>query len=142
MENNNNFLDNQASFAGKKVLIVDDEECIVFLFRTILELEFNDIEVDIARNGLQAVESFQSKHHELVLMDLHMPIMDGFSAYNKIYEMCDSESRNMPPVIFCTGFAPSTRMKSVLEKNPSNGYLPKPISADELIDAIKLSMKM
>ncbi len=142
MGNNNNFLDNQASFAGKKILIVDDEECIVFLFRAILELEFNDIEVDIARNGLQAVESFRSNHQELVLMDLHMPIMDGFSAYNKISEMCDSESRNMPPVIFCTGFAPSSRMKSVLEKNPDNGYLPKPISADELIDAIKLSMKL
>ena len=130
------------SFSGKRVLIVDDEECIVFLFKSILKSVFSDIKIDIARNGLQAVESFRSTQHELVLMDLHMPIMDGFSAYNKINQLCDSESWNMPPVIFCTGFAPSERMRCILDENPCNGYLPKPISADELVGAIKSSMKL
>ncbi len=142
MDKDNNFLDNDSSFAGRKVLIVDDEDCIVFLFRTILEMEFSDIVVDIACDGMQAVESFRSNHHELVLMDLHMPIMDGFSAYNEINQLCDSENLNMPPVIFCTGFAPSERMRKVLDDNPCNGYLPKPISADELVGAIKSSMKL
>lgn len=138
----NNFLNSESSFSGKRVLVVDDEDCIVYLFRTILEMEFSDIEVDVAHNGQQAVESFRTNHHELVLMDLHMPVMDGFSAYSEINELCDSEECNMPPVIFCTGFAPSDRMKSVLDENPCNGYLPKPISAAELIGAIKTSMKI
>jgi CheY-like chemotaxis protein len=134
-------VENISSFAGQKVLIVDDEDSIVLLFRSILEFAFNDIEVDIARNGMQAVESFRSKQHGLLLMDLHMPIMDGFSAYDKINQLCASESWNMPSVIFCTGFAPSDKMRKVLDDNPCNGYLPKPISPDDLIGAIKSSMK-
>ena len=87
------------SFLGKRVLIVDDEECIVSLFQSILKSVFSDIKIDSAKNGLQAVESFQSNQHELLLMDLHMPIMDGFSAYNEINQLCDSENWEMPPAL-------------------------------------------
>ena len=38
-----------------RILIVDDEECIVYLFRTILSASFGDLEIDVARNGMQAV---------------------------------------------------------------------------------------
>ncbi|MCK5529058.1 MAG: response regulator, partial [Kiritimatiellae bacterium] len=78
-----NSSDQDASLLGKKLLIVDDDDSIVSLFQAVLQLMFSDVEIDIARNGLQAVESFRSKQHGVVLMDLNMPVMGGFTAYNE-----------------------------------------------------------
>lgn len=135
-----NSSDQDASLLGKKLLIVDDDDSIVSLFQAVLQLMFSDVKIDIARNGLQAVESFRSKQHGVVLMDLNMPVMGGFTAYNEIQQLCGLKSWRMPSVIFCTGFAPSDKMKKVLNNDPRSGYLPKPISPDELVDAVKSSL--
>ncbi len=124
----------------KRVLIVDDEKCILDLFKTIVAMSFSDMEIDVAQDGLQAVEWFKKKHHELLLMDIHMPNMDGISAYHKIHQLCQDEMCDMPGVIFCTGFAPPDKMRRILAENSNNGFLPKPISPDALIGAIKTSM--
>lgn len=134
---NNNSSDQNAGFLGKKLLIVDDEYTIVSLFQTILQLVFSGVEIDIAENGLQAVESFRSKQHGILLMDLNMPVMDGFTAYNEIHQLCDSNNWDMPSVIFCTGFAPPDKMQKVLAENPKTEFLPKPISPDDLIGAVQ-----
>ena len=120
-----------------RILIVDDEECIVYLFRTILSSSFGDLEIDVARNGMQAVESFRANRPDMLLLDLHMPIMDGFSAYNAIESLCAREGWHLPSVVFCTGFAPPDKLSAVLQSHPGHGFLPKPVSPDELVGAIE-----
>ena len=120
-----------------RVLVVDDEECIVNIFSSIIKLAFSDVQVDIASNGRQAMECFRNQRHKLLLLDIHMPVMDGISLYSAIQECCDKEQTDMPDIIFCTGFAPPGRMKKILDANPDIGFLPKPVSPDDLVGAVK-----
>ena len=133
----NDLMGTKTDLKKDRILIVDDEECIVYLFRTILNSSFADLEIDVARDGVQAVECFRANRPDLMLLDLHMPVMDGFSAYSEIEALCGRESWDLPSVVFCTGFAPPDKLRQVLTSHPSHGFLPKPVSPDELLDAIE-----
>lgn len=121
---------------GGRVLIVDDDELIVNLFRAILASATVGMEIDVAADGAQAVERFRARRHGVLLMDLHMPVMDGFSAFRRIEELCGEGKWRMPAVVFCTGFAPSDTLKQVLEEDPRHGFLSKPVAADQLVEAV------
>ena len=43
----------------------------------------------------------------------------------------------MPAVVFCTGFAPPDKLRQVLDSHPDHGFLPKPVSPYELIEAVQ-----
>ena len=72
----------------KRVLLVDDEESIRTLFQIILSAQLPDRTFDVASNGAEAVESFIRGHHAVLLMDLHMPVMDGQIAFAEIERIC------------------------------------------------------
>jgi len=95
------------NFKGKKVLLVEDMEInreIVLML-----LESTQLEIDCAVNGIQAVDMFidEPKNYDLILMDVHMPGMDGYEATRKIREY----------------------EKNLAEKNPSQKYSQIPIIA-------------
>jgi two-component system response regulator AtoC len=60
------------------VLIADDEASIRLLYRSAFELE--GAEVDVALDGEDAVEQASTSHHDLIILDLRMPRLDGLSA--------------------------------------------------------------
>jgi CheY-like chemotaxis protein len=120
-----------------RILIVDDEEAIVYLFRAILDSAFKSMKIDTVGDGAEAVACFRAKRHDVLVMDLHMPVLDGFSAFRQIEELCRGEQWSMPSVVFCTGFAPPEVLGRIIARDPRHGYLPKPVSPDELIGAIK-----
>jgi DNA-binding response OmpR family regulator len=70
-----------------KLLVVDDEENI----RTIVRkyAEFESFEVDEAKDGLEAVDLCENKAYDIIVMDIMMPELDGFSAVKKIKEKTD-----------------------------------------------------
>ncbi len=121
----------------KSILIVDDEPSILRLFKTILTGALPGIEVDTATNGEEAVQAFLQRRHSVVLMDLHMPVMDGRTAFVKIEEACRAEGWKVPSVIFCTGFVPPQSIKSVVANNPAHGLLTKPVAGHVLVDAVQ-----
>jgi len=120
---------------GGRVLIVDDEP-IVDLFRTILASTVAGMEIDVAADGAQAVERFRAKRHGVLLMDLHMPVMDGLSAFRRIEKLCGEGKWRMPAVVFCTGFAPPDMLRQVLDGDSRHGFLSKPVTADQLVEAV------
>jgi len=124
-----------------RVLVVDDDENIRRLFRTILSAAIPGGEIDIVTNGAEAVESFEQKHHTLVLMDLHMPVMDGQAAFFEIEKRCRQADYEMPSVVFCTGFAPPESVIRTVTDNPKHCLLSKPVDAPTLIDAIKSRLR-
>lgn len=78
-------IDNLISIqAGRKILIVEDNKINQIVTKNILEKE--NLECDVVSNGLLAVEAVMKKDYNLILMDLNMPIMDGFEAARKIRE--------------------------------------------------------
>jgi two-component system alkaline phosphatase synthesis response regulator PhoP len=69
----------------KKLLIVDDEPHIrLLLEQTLEELEDKDVELLIATNGLEALETIQRERPDLVFLDVMMPKMDGIDVCQKV----------------------------------------------------------
>lgn len=120
-----------------RVLIVDDEGTIVRLFQMILSTALPSVKIDTASNGIEAVELFGTGHHGVILMDLHMPGMDGYAAFNRIERMCRDRGWEMPCVIFCTGFTPPDTVSNVVNSNPVHALLTKPVGGQTLIEAVK-----
>ncbi|MDP1784628.1 MAG: response regulator, partial [Sulfuricurvum sp.] len=111
-------------FAGGKVLVVEDNEINQLVARDLLE-SFG-LDVSMADNGKEAVEKVKSGSYDLILMDLQMPIMDGFEATRKIREF----NRDIP--IFALSAAVMEHDKELTIAAGMNDHLAKPINVDEL----------
>jgi DNA-binding NtrC family response regulator len=92
-----NNINNNNSNRPKRILIVDDEQDIISVFKMVLEM--NDFEVDAYNNPLLALSNFKKNAYDLVILDIRMPDMDGFELYKKI-KMVDDKVK----VCFMTAF--------------------------------------
>lgn len=119
-----------------RVLIVDDEATIVRLFKMLLEFDLPGKQIDTACNGAEAIEKFSSGHHGVLVMDLHMPVMDGLNAFLNIESSCRSNDWQMPAVVFCTGYAPPDPVLKAVAGSSSHCLLQKPVTSDVLVQAV------
>ncbi len=120
-----------------RVLIVDDEESIVDVFTIMLSEELPGIVVDSAGDGAAGVRLFEATQPDVVIMDLHMPIMDGLTAFKRMLEVSRETGRPMPKVIFCTGYAPPNEFdKLISERDAQHEVLYKPVSTRDLIERV------
>ena len=83
----------------RKILIADDEEVIRKLFRMILSAALPECEFDIVSDGALAVEKFKEGHHGTLLMDVHVPNMDGIQALFGINKACEELDWEKPACI-------------------------------------------
>ena len=120
-----------------RILIADDEHQICNMFKILFGSEFKGCRIDIAVNGREAVENFRSAHEAVIVMDLRMPVMNGFEAYEEIMKICAEENWAEPVVIFCTGYDPDKRMARILEDKPEHCLLRKPVPTSKLMDLIR-----
>lgn len=113
-----------------KVLVVDDQE----LNRTLLQflLEEEGYEVVIATNGLEAIECFDEELPDLVLLDVVMPVMDGFATAPVLKQKADELYL---PIIFITALDDQASLKRCLEVG-GDDFLNKPF--DKVILSAKI----
>ena len=76
---------------GKKVLVVDDEKLIVKGIR--FSLEQDDMEVDCAYDGEEAVQKARENQYDIILLDLMLPKIDGLEVCQQIREFSDAYSQ-------------------------------------------------
>ena len=119
---------------GKRVLIVDDNPASRDLLRFALELQYV---VDEAANGQEAIFRIRHTHPDLVLMDVQMPVMDGYSALREI--RANPASATLP-VIAITAFAMLEDRRTAFAAG-FDGYLAKPINIVALRTLIALLLK-
>ena len=127
--------------ANRRILIVDDEQMIRKLFGMIVLSEFPDAVIDQAANGNEALTAFQEGHHDLIVMDLQMPVMDGREAFVGIQRICEKNKWTVPRVIFCTGFTLSESMAEIVKESTVHCLLRKPVKADTLIEAVRQRLR-
>ena len=123
-------------FDGKKILLVEDNLLNQEIAQSILQ-ESNFI-VDVADDGTVAVEKIRNARpdqYDLVLMDIQMPVMDGYEATRQIRALADVNKANIP-IIAMTANA-FDEDKQAAFKAGMNGYMAKPIEIQELIDTLK-----
>ena len=115
---------------SKLILIVEDDPKSLKLTRDLLQVSgYETIE---AVNGLQGIELAQTKNPKLILMDLMMPEMDGYTACSKIKA---DQVTKVIPVIMLTAVGHELNKKFALEMG-ADGYITKPFTREELLDAI------
>lgn len=123
-------------FAGMRLLLVEDNE-INREFAGLL-LRSEDIEVDEAVNGLEAVLKVQEKTYDCVLMDVQMPVMDGLEATRQIRALANNpgqEGYASLPIIAMTALA----MEKDIERTRGagmNDHVTKPVEPEELMEAL------
>ena len=93
----NDNINNMNSNRLKRILIVDDEQDIISVFKMVLEM--NDFEVDAYNDPLLALSNFKQNVYDLIILDIRMPDMDGFELFKKI-RMVDDKVK----VCFMTAF--------------------------------------
>ena len=116
---------------------VDDDATCRILYAAIVRKGMPDIQVEVASNGADAVDSFASAHQYLIIMDVRMPVMDGLEAYENISAMCKKKKWELPSVIFYTGFMTPDSLDHVLSANPQHSLLRKPLGGDELMAEVQ-----
>ena len=121
----------QKRLSGKMIMVVDDDIKNVFVMSTALE-EHGATVID-AQNGLEALELLQNKTVDLVLMDIMMPVMDGYTAMKKIRE--DSALKSLPVIALTAKALKEDREKCI--SAGANDYLAKPVDYDMLIGLVE-----
>ena len=119
--------------AGKKVLLVDDDMRNIFSLTTALET--NKMIVEFAENGQEAIEILKKQRDiDLVLMDIMMPVMNGYEAIQEIRKM---EGFLELPIIALTAKAMKNDREKCLDAGASD-YISKPVNLDQLLSLIRV----
>ncbi len=130
----------KVEFAGKRILLVEDN----LMNREIATEYLQDFGflVENAENGKEAcdiLENIEPGYFDLVLMDIQMPIMNGFEATQKIRSFKNKKIANIP-IIAMTANAFEEDRKAA-ENAGMNGHLAKPIDVEKLVDTLKEILK-
>lgn len=128
-------------FQGKRILLVEDnllnQEIAVELLK---EAGFI---LDTAEDGIIAVEKMQKARpgqYDLILMDIQMPIMDGYEATRQIRKLENPEIANIPIVAMTANAFEEDRQKAL--DAGMNGHVSKPIDLGKLLEAVKKVLKV
>ncbi|MCX6150253.1 MAG: response regulator [Ignavibacteriales bacterium] len=115
-----------------KILLAEDyKHSQIIVTRLLKKNTFENIVV--VENGEEAIEMAKQQHFDLILMDMQMPVMNGFEATEKIRLMPQYKDT---PIIALTAFAMKGDREKCLEAGATD-YIPKPIDSKEFIEKVK-----
>ena len=119
-------------YAGKRILLAEDNELNAEIAMTILEEE--GFLVEHAEDGIVCVDMLQKAapdYYDLILMDIQMPNMDGYKATQVIRELADSEKAGISIVAMTANAFEEDRRDAY--KVEMNGHIAKPIQIDKFM---------
>lgn len=117
----------------KKILLVDDEEQLGLAVK--IRLQAKGYQVKVATDGSQALEQVKGQRPDLIILDVRMPVMDGYSC---LRELNSRYGRGEIPIIILTA---RDRMQDLFELEGIEDYVVKPFDHDDLIRRIELAFK-
>ncbi|HZU24795.1 MAG TPA: response regulator [Bryobacteraceae bacterium] len=114
-----------------RILLVEDND----VFQTVVRhmLRRHELPLDCVSDGASAIEQARARHYDLILMDLQMPVMDGFATTEKIREI--PGYRETPILAITANTSDEFRTRS--DRHGMQEFLSKPIRSAELIAAIR-----
>ena len=127
-----------ASMGRLMVLLVEDSATNRFLIEAYLKQ--TPYQVDVAENGEIAVRKYMAGNYDLVLMDMQMPVMDGYTATRRIRRWESAHGRHPTPIIALTAHALIEDVQKSLEAG-CNVHLTKPVKKAALLEAMNAYAK-
>ena len=115
---------------GKKVLLVEDNQINVMVGKQILEKA--NLVVDVAYDGLVAVNKAQENNYHVILMDIQMPVMDGYTAAKEIRKF------NTTVPILALSASVFQEVKEKMIESGMDGFIFKPFDPEDLLNKIEV----
>jgi DNA-binding response OmpR family regulator len=122
----------EASLKSSAILVVDDDSALVGAISALLTV--GGYRVEVAYNGVEAIEVFESSKPELVLLDLAMPGRDGLTVIQEI------RTRSATPIIVLTGETDETAKVDALDAG-ADDYVTKPFGRHELLARVRAALR-
>ena len=122
----------KSSEKKSKILIAEDEEFLIDAYTVKMQRE--NFDIGIARNGEEALKLVKEFHPDLILLDLIMPIMDGFQVLAKLQK---DENDKKIPVIIASNLDQDASVKKGLALGAKDYYIKSNISINELVEKCK-----
>ena len=117
---------------NKKIIVAEDSSVIQNLTRKILSQLNYDI--TSVKNGQQVIDLIERDKYDMVLLDIHMPVMDGMECAEKI-RSSPGENKDIP-IVAITGNANNYTMED-FNKAGINAFIPKPLNYDSVVEMVK-----
>ena len=118
-------------FRGKKILVVDDNRMNRLVALAFLKKV--DVLADYVENGREAVEAVQAKEYDAILMDIQMPVMNGYEATLQIREI-NARMGRVPIIAVSANTIKENRVKCM--ECGMNCFIEKPLKQTELYDVL------
>ena len=115
-----------------KILVAEDNKMNVLILKKFLQMW--KVDYTLAYNGEEVIEIYNKKDFDLILMDLQMPVMNGYEATKVIRGFSDKDKANIP-IVALTAFAQAD-IKAKIQKYRMNGFMSKPFNPTELYNLI------
>ena len=125
-------LDDYSSLKGLKILLAEDNSINQLLINDLLNEK--GIDIKIVSDGQQAVDNWLKNSYDLILMDMQMPIKDGYQAMNEIRKNTDSKKKSIP-IVALTAHATEGEREKCIDAG-ADSYLSKPFQPDQLLNMI------
>lgn len=122
----------ETALEGMRVLIAEDNSINVFLVKKLAQ-RWN-LNLEVAENGMAVLERLRTKSYQVILMDIHMPYMDGYETTRQIRSMPTQQAS--VPIIALTASVTHDLQKRIREAG-MNDYLRKPFNAQELYSKLR-----
>jgi PAS domain S-box-containing protein len=116
-----------------KVLVAEDNNLNILVLRKLFERW--QVDYTITMNGEELLKAHEENDYDLILMDLQMPILDGYETAKKIRKLDDS-TKSKIPIIALTAFA-QAEIRDKTKRYKMDGYMSKPFAPSELYDILK-----
>ena len=117
-----------------RILAADDSSDNRFLLSAFLK--GFDCELTMVENGQEALEAFKAGQFDIVLMDMQMPVMDGFTATGLIRQWEAENNHSAVPILALTAYSLPEEIKKCTDAG-CNGHISKPVRKKNLLAVIK-----
>lgn len=118
---------------GKEILIVEDNELNMEIAQIVLRKA--GLVVDTAENGREAVAKAQAKRYDIILMDIQMPVMNGYEATRAIRRLADKRLASVPVIAMTANAFQEDKAKALSEG--MDGHVAKPLKVEVLLQAMQ-----
>ncbi|MCB0813053.1 MAG: response regulator, partial [Flavobacteriales bacterium] len=115
---------------GARILLVEDNDFNIMVAQDELQASIPDVQVDVAKNGIEAVARVKAKTYDLVLMDVQMPEMNGYDATRAIRAL--GGTYEQLPIIAMTANVMKAEVQRCIDAGMT-GFIPKPFERNELL---------
>lgn len=115
-----------------KILVAEDNEANQFLIKAITKTM--DWEITLVDDGEQAVEAYKQQSFDLIMMDVQMPVLNGYEATRLIRKL-EAEKGTHTPIVALTAYAMKSDKDSCIEAGMDD-YISKPFKRQQFLDMV------